>query len=193
VAPEWLTAASNSCRDWLSAIWQGTDVKDTGNAIARKYEHELIRHQGVYDLAESLGVKIIDEHDGFGVFAEDDGPELQSKLDSIVNYLQSLSAKRFGVPIIIKIKRVFNWASADLLGEVMHMSTHSSGIAFSATRQSALRITPSISFESEGQAAIGNLVWMSVIQASSSLIAACRACCRSSYSLAQARTGCKAS
>ena len=104
----------------LFEIWQKTDVKDTGNAIARTFERELILHQGLYDLADGLGIKIMPEHDGVGVFSNDDAAELQSKLDALRSYLESLSTKRFGVHIVVKSKFVFDWASADLLSEMRH-------------------------------------------------------------------------
>ena len=104
----------------LFEIWQKTEVKDTGNAIARKYEHELILHKGLYDHAEKLGLKVMSEHDGVGVFAKDDDMELQSKLDSIAKYLQTFSSSRFGVPIFVKPKLVFDWSSVDLMQEMQH-------------------------------------------------------------------------
>lgn len=104
----------------LYEIWQKTDVKATGNAIARKFEHELILHTGLCERAEAMGVKILPEHDGFGVFAADEGRELQSKLISLAGYLTSSSIERFGIPIVVKTKLAFDWASADLLMEMQH-------------------------------------------------------------------------
>jgi len=104
----------------LYEIWQQTDVADTGNAIARTFEHELVLHTGLCERAEAMGVKILSEHDGIGVFATDDGLALQSKLDSLASYIKSYSAERFGIPIVVKTKLAFDWASADLLTEMEH-------------------------------------------------------------------------
>jgi hypothetical protein len=102
-------------------LWQETEVKFTGNAIAKKFERQLMLHEELYDRAEELGiVKIMPEHDGLGVFAEDDDMELPSKLASLVKYLQTYSIKHFGVPIVIKTKMVVDWASVDLLMEMEH-------------------------------------------------------------------------
>ena len=104
----------------LFEVWQKTDVKDTGNAIARKYEHAMILDAGLNERAESLGIKILPEHDGVGVFADDVGMELQSKLDSLASYIQSVAVNRFGVSVVVRSKLVFDWASADLLLEMQH-------------------------------------------------------------------------
>ena len=65
-------------------------------------------------------MKLMSEHDGVGVFANDEGAELQAKLDSLANYLRSYSSRRFGIPIVIKEKRVFDWSNADLFMEMEH-------------------------------------------------------------------------
>ena len=104
----------------LFAIWQTTEVKDTGNAIARTYENPLILNNGLNELANKLSLKIMPEHDGFGVFTNEEGEELQTKLDSLKDYVQSLSSKLFGIPIVIKTKLVFDWASGDLRLEMEH-------------------------------------------------------------------------
>lgn len=104
----------------LFEIWQMTDIKDTGNAIARTYEHGLILEQGLHDRASTLEMKVLPEHDGIGVFAKDVGTDLESKLDSLASYIQSVSVRRFGVRVVIKTKLAFDWTSADLLLEMQH-------------------------------------------------------------------------
>lgn len=102
-------------------LWRKSNVKDTTNAIGRIFERELMLHEELYRRAEALGgIKIMPEHDGLGVFAREDDSELSSKLESIKNYLQSYSIKKFGVPIVIKSKMAVNWANADLLMEMQH-------------------------------------------------------------------------
>ena len=104
----------------LFACWQKTKVKDTGNAIAREYERPLILDKGLNDLADTLGIKIISEHDGFGVFTDADGDKLQSLLNTLTNYLQSRSIRLFGVPIVVKSKRGFDWWNLDFVSEMDH-------------------------------------------------------------------------
>lgn len=105
----------------LYGLWQQTTVKDTGNAIARKFERQLMLHEELYAYADKAGiVKMLPEHDGLGVFGADDDGELPSKIESVKNYLRNYSIKHFGVPIVIKTEMVFDWASADLLMEMEH-------------------------------------------------------------------------
>jgi len=113
--------------DWLRGefptlfdVWQKTDVKHTGTGIAKHFEHPLILHRELYERAEALGLKVMPEHDGFGIFADCEGPELDAKADSLSAYLRSLSVHWFGVPIVLKTKHVFDWSSADTLSEMAH-------------------------------------------------------------------------
>jgi hypothetical protein len=104
----------------LFSQWQKTEVKKTGEAIAKNFEHPLILHQGLYDQANLLGVKIMPEHDGVGVFAKEDDKELPMKLEALAKYLQSYSKKLFGVPVVVKTKYVFDWWDTDLFLEMQH-------------------------------------------------------------------------
>ena len=77
--------------------------------------------QGLYAKATDLGiVKITPEHDGVGVFAEENDDQLPAKLASLAEYIKSVSVDLFGVPIFIKTKYVFNWASSDLFTAMQH-------------------------------------------------------------------------
>jgi hypothetical protein len=118
--PEYLTWMKTEF-PLIFQLWQETEVKSTGNAIAKTFERELMLHEELYDHAEGLGiVKIMPEHDGLGVFADEDDTELPFKLASLAKYLQTYAIKHFGMPIVIKTKKVIDWANTDLFMEMQH-------------------------------------------------------------------------
>src|ERR1035437_9232157 len=104
----------------LYVLWQKTDVKHTGNGISKKFEHPLIQNKNLCDLADTLGIKIQSEHDGFGVFACEDDAELENKLKCLAAHIQSCSVKLFGVSVVVKFKIVPDWSNFDLLAEMTH-------------------------------------------------------------------------
>ena len=106
---------------FLYQTWRKTVVKETGVNISKNYEQKLMLDQGLYAKATDLGiVKITPEHDGVGVFAEENDDQLPAKLASLAEYIKSVSVDLFGVPIFIKTKYVFNWASSDLFTAMQH-------------------------------------------------------------------------
>lgn len=105
----------------LYGLWRKSAVEDTGNALARNFEQQLMLHEDLYAYADKVGiVKLMPEHDGLGVFGANDDGELPSKIEAVKNYLRAYSIKQFGVPIVIKTKMVTDWANADLLMEMEH-------------------------------------------------------------------------
>jgi hypothetical protein len=105
----------------LFFLWQKTKVKDTGNAIGRQFEQRLMLNPELFTHATELGIpKVMPEHDGLGVFAHDSDSELQFKLTELAQYLRNTSKKMFGVPVVVKIKTVYDWQSADTLLDMQH-------------------------------------------------------------------------
>lgn len=99
--------------DWLDkeypelmAIWKNTDVKTTGNNIICKYETRLIQSPAIYRIADTMGIKLVDERDGYGVFAlpDESDESLDKKCKLIADWLKSKSGELFGLPIVSKIK-----------------------------------------------------------------------------------------
>ncbi len=104
----------------LYMMWQQTHVKHTGKNITEKFEHPLIQDKELCSLAESLGVKIMSEHDGVGVFAADDDTGLENKLPTLAAQIEASSIRLFGVPVVVKVKPVFNLLDGDLRADMEH-------------------------------------------------------------------------
>jgi len=102
----------------LSLLWKKTDVKHTGPKIAAKYEFPLIQDRKLYELADTFGIKIMSEHDGLGVFASADDTELNKKLESLSEHIQSCSMKLFGIPAVVRTKPVYDFLDGDLHAEM---------------------------------------------------------------------------
>jgi hypothetical protein len=60
----------------------------------------------LYQLAESLGVRILDCHDGLSVFVEDGDSCGKEKAEKLKECLVELSVKKFGLRPIIKVEDV---------------------------------------------------------------------------------------
>lgn len=105
----------------LYGLWQETDIKKTGVAISAQYERRLILREDLFLYATALGIeKVMPEHDGLGIFSNDDYEVLCKKLHLLAQYIKAASVKEFGVPVVLKIKPVFNWGNTDLPGEMTH-------------------------------------------------------------------------
>jgi len=104
----------------LYELWQKTDVKHTGKNIAEKFERPLIQDKELCDLADRLGIKVISEHDGVGVFAADDDIGLDGKLKRLAAHIEANSIRLFGVPVVVKSKPVFDLLDGDLRAGMQH-------------------------------------------------------------------------
>lgn len=81
--------------------WQGLNVKATGNAICERFETVLMLDKTIYQLADSLGVKLSYEYDGMTIFA----PELDSaKVQDLLEHIQSLAVEKFGVKPVMSVE-----------------------------------------------------------------------------------------
>lgn len=67
----------------LSKIWDKTDKAHTGVNISKIYETKLILNPENFELAESLGLEVLPEHDGLGVFADAADPDVAAKVDEV--------------------------------------------------------------------------------------------------------------
>ena len=72
-----LNGSRNRLGEWLAArypclfmVWDCTDVKLTGNEIAKQFETDIMLNPDFFHYAECLGVRIMPEHDGVSVFAK---------------------------------------------------------------------------------------------------------------------------
>ncbi len=67
----------------LFEIWNQTDLKTTGVQISKLYETRLILDPGLFELAAELGLDILPEHDGAGLFCAEGDPELDQKAQAL--------------------------------------------------------------------------------------------------------------
>jgi hypothetical protein len=87
----------------LFDIWNKTDLKKTGNNISKFYETKLMLDPELILLAESMGLEVITEHDGHGIFADENDSELDQKVEKLRDWIQEKSAALFGLTVQVKI------------------------------------------------------------------------------------------
>ena len=87
----------------LFEIWQKTDLKKTGNNISKFYETKLMLDPELILLAEGMGLEALTEHDGHGIFAEENDSELDAKVGKLRDWVQEKSVALFGLKVQVKI------------------------------------------------------------------------------------------
>ena len=90
----------------LSSIWLQTDLKLTGVQISKFYETRLILDPELFDLSAQLGVDILPEHDGLGIFAAEGDPEIDKKARALAARIGDSCLRLFGFRAVVKVKRV---------------------------------------------------------------------------------------
>jgi hypothetical protein len=89
----------------LFEIWQKTDLKKTGNNISKFYETKLMLDPELILLAEGMGLEVLTEHDGHGIFAEENDSELDAKVGKLRDWVQEKSVALFGLKVQVKIDK----------------------------------------------------------------------------------------
>jgi hypothetical protein len=90
----------------LSKIWDKTDKKHTGVNISKMYETKLILNPENFELADRLGLEILPEHDGVGVFGDADDHDIAAKVDVLREAIQRDCLNSFGIKPVITVKPV---------------------------------------------------------------------------------------
>jgi len=90
----------------LSRIWDKTDKRHTGVNISKIYETKLILNPENFQLADKLGLEVLPEHDGLGIFADAADPQVASKVDALREAVQQDSLNTFGIKPVITVKPV---------------------------------------------------------------------------------------
>ena len=90
----------------LSRIWGKTDKKHTGVNISKIYETKLILNPENFELADRLGLEILPEHDGVGVFGDAEDHEMAAKVDVLREAIQRDCLNSFGIKPVITVKPV---------------------------------------------------------------------------------------
>jgi hypothetical protein len=112
----WLNTAINDARNanklhlWIKAqfpclhrAWQRLGIGQTGVNISRLYESRLIRDNAFQAFINGIGdIKVMDEHDGLSIFSNPDDAEVESKIDSIRQYIAQSCFDKFGIKPVIK-------------------------------------------------------------------------------------------
>ena len=88
----------------MKKVWSSFDSGMTGCFISENYEGPLMLNPALYRLGERLGLKLSNEYDGVGVFAEADDDELPSKLEQLKEFIQQQSLQKFDVPVVVKVE-----------------------------------------------------------------------------------------
>ena len=93
----------------MAKVW-GVEVLDnrrrTGECLGDLYEGEIMMDASLYEYAVSLGLTLSYEYDGVGVFGARDDVELSAKLEKVKAFIQSLSLKKFQLPVEARIKMI---------------------------------------------------------------------------------------
>jgi hypothetical protein len=87
----------------LFDIWKKTNRKKTGNYISRFFETKLMLDPELILLAESMGLEVLTEHDGLGIFSDENDSELNQKVEKLRNWIQERSLRLFGLKVQVKI------------------------------------------------------------------------------------------
>lgn len=87
----------------LFDIWEKTNRKKTGNYISRFFETKLMLDPELILLAESMGLEVLTEHDGLGLFGDEGDPDLDTKVGNLRDWIQEKSVALFGLKVQVKI------------------------------------------------------------------------------------------
>jgi len=86
----------------LFEIWNKTNLKKTGNNISKFYETKLMLDPELILLAESMGLEVLTEHDGLGLFGDEGDPDLDTKVGNLRDWIQGKSVALFGLRVQVK-------------------------------------------------------------------------------------------
>jgi hypothetical protein len=89
----------------LFEIWNQTNLKKTGPQISKFYETKIMLDPELILLAESMGLDVLGEHDGIGVFAEEKDSDIDAKIVKLKSWIQDRSVALFGVKAQVKIDK----------------------------------------------------------------------------------------
>lgn len=78
--------------------WKSTDISRTGCNISKYFETVLILNQDIYSYADTLGLELVYENDGFGIYGD------YRQVDSFLQYLIIESKKKTGVELVFTNK-----------------------------------------------------------------------------------------
>ncbi len=105
-----ISARYKGVDEWFSCVyprmhsaWKAAGPDTLGEKIGRNFETPLMADGRLYDYADSKGVLICYQYDGFGVFAKPGGQKaLEEVLDGLRRLMRDISIEKFRVPIVVR-------------------------------------------------------------------------------------------
>jgi hypothetical protein len=86
----------------LFDVWIRTDMKSTGPNISKMFETKLMLNPELFKLADSLGVKLMYEYDGFSIFVHEQDRNAKQKVSIIEDFIKQESLKRWNLNVVLK-------------------------------------------------------------------------------------------
>ena len=87
----------------MHRVWKAAGPDTLGEKIGRNFETPLMADGRLYDYADSKGVMICYQYDGFGVFAHPGNQAaLKKVLAGLCRLMTKISEERFRVPIVVR-------------------------------------------------------------------------------------------
>jgi hypothetical protein len=88
----------------LYRVWQSTDIKHTGNNIAKMYETKIMLNPEVFKISEAQKIKLAYEYDGISIFSADNEKTiLLDKIAYLVKHIVAIGQKACGLKMVLKV------------------------------------------------------------------------------------------
>lgn len=107
-----MNGSKNRVYSWIESnyptlffLWNQSNLKKTGPFLSRLFETPLILDGDLYKLSESIGLSIISEHDGLGVFCDETDEVCRQRMDVLIKHIQKKSRQKFGFSVVLKVKQ----------------------------------------------------------------------------------------
>ena len=87
----------------MHKAWKAAGPKKLGRQLGLHFETPLMTDSRLYDYADEQGITLYYQYDGFGVFAQPGSQEaLEKVLAGLCQFMRDISAKKLGVPIVVR-------------------------------------------------------------------------------------------
>ena len=87
----------------MAKVWEALRHREvTGTLITEAYECELMLNPKLYEYSDRMGLTLIYEYDGVGVFAQPNDDSLERKLHEVGSFIVRESVEQFNVPVVVK-------------------------------------------------------------------------------------------
>ena len=87
----------------MHKAWEASVPKSLARKIGQHFETPLMTHEKLYDYADTHGIMLYYQSDGFGIFAHPGKQEdLNGILSGLCRLMTKISEEKFGVPIVVR-------------------------------------------------------------------------------------------